>query len=227
MRSLLVVIFSLLAFSAARGGEQEPCHLQRLAQIDMGMDDRGNVTVPISLQGHSFAMVVDTGGMYSMLAPSTVATVGGEIRPIGRSGYYMAGNIKLKDMATVKDVRLGNMVGDEEQFLVMPEETVVPGDGGTFGADYLSHFDIDFDFAQAKLRLFSQDHCDGKVVYWTQDATALTVVPFEMDDQRHITLKVILDEGNHGFAGHRSAVYVSGPRNGRRPVRLQGGYAGC
>jgi predicted aspartyl protease len=193
MRSLLVAIFSILAFSAARGGEQGPCHLQRLAQIDMGMDDEGNVTVPLSIQGQTFAMVVDTGGVYSMLTPSTVAAVGGESRSLGRKSYILSGNIKLKEMATVKNVRLGNLVGDEEEFLVMPEDLVVPGDGGTFGADYLSHFDVDFDFAHAKLRLFSQDHCDGKVVYWTQDATALTIVPFDMDDEHHITVKVILD----------------------------------
>ena len=34
-------------------------------------------------------------------------------------------------------------------------------------------FDVDFDFAAAKMNFFSPDHCPGKVTYWNPSAVAV------------------------------------------------------
>ncbi len=41
------------------------------------------------------------------------------------------------------------------------------------------NYDVDFDFAVGKFNLFSKDHCDGQVVYWTRSPVA--VVPFSQN----------------------------------------------
>src|SRR5262249_39171992 len=58
--------------------------------------------------------------------------------------------------------------------------------------DMLTNVDADFDFAAKKLNLISQNHCDGKVVYWT--APALAVIPFRFDKGGHVVFPLRLDD---------------------------------
>ncbi len=62
--------------------------------------------------------------------------------------------------------------------------------------DFLSLFDVEFDFAAKKMYLFSQDHCPGKVVHWTRDGYA--ELPFQYTGgpigiTPHIRLRMTLD----------------------------------
>lgn len=52
------------------------------------------------------------------------------------------------------------------------------------------HDDIELDFGSERLNIFSTDHCDGRVVYWPHDATA--VVPIDMT-RGHLEIPVMLD----------------------------------
>ena len=58
-------------------------------------------------------------------------------------------------------------------------------------APMLQKFDADFDFGGNKLNLISQNHCEGKVVYWP--ATTTAVVPFAHDAAGHLTFPMTLD----------------------------------
>jgi hypothetical protein len=63
---------------------------------------------------------------------------------------------------------------------------------GVIGADMLTNVDADFDFGAKKLNLISQNHCDGKVVYWP--APTLAVIPFHFDKGGHIVFPLRLDD---------------------------------
>jgi hypothetical protein len=63
---------------------------------------------------------------------------------------------------------------------------------GIIGADMLTNVDADFDFGAKKLNLISQNHCDGKVVYWA--APALATIPFHFDKGGHIAFPLRLDD---------------------------------
>jgi predicted aspartyl protease len=52
-------------------------------------------------------------------------------------------------------------------------------------------YDADFDFANAAFRLFSSDHCEGKVVYWTHDPYG--AVEFRLNQFGQITVPIMLD----------------------------------
>src|SRR6185312_15919031 len=94
---------------------------------------------------------------------------------------------------------------------------------GILAGDLLTQFDVEFDFAAKKLNLFSQDHCPGKVVYWTRGGYAdlpfhMTSGPISTGD--HIDLLMTLDghelttELDTGSATtwlrHKAAVQVFG-----------------
>jgi hypothetical protein len=94
--------------------------------------------------------------------------------------------------ATIHDLGLGDMHASDVQLLVWPSPMTNNGSiGGTLAADLLRHYDVDIDFGAHKISLFSQDHCPGKVVYWTSDNVA--VVPVHIVNSGHIIVPVKLD----------------------------------
>jgi len=67
---------------------------------------------------------------------------------------------------------------------------------GVLAGDLLMLFDVEFDFAKGKLNLFSQNHCPGKVVYWTQSGYAEIPFHFQngpMQANDHIDFNMTLD----------------------------------
>src|SRR5262249_34569931 len=87
---------------------------------------------------------------------------------------------------TVDVVSLGNLIAKNQKFYVMPSDQ----EGGTLGTDFLAGYDIEVDPAHKKVNWFSQNHCKGQVVYWTQNYIA---IPFTFDSNMHIILPVTVD----------------------------------
>jgi hypothetical protein len=75
--------------------------------------------------------------------------------------------------------------------MIAPTSVLTTGTIGMIAPNYLSHFDVEFDFAAGRFYLFSQDHCAGSVVHWTRSSYA--VLPFELDPSGHILVTAILD----------------------------------
>ncbi len=62
---------------------------------------------------------------------------------------------------------------------------------GTLSPDVLRDFDVDIDFAHDSLSLISQDHCPGRVVYWT--TTPSIAVPMNITGFGHVRVPVKID----------------------------------
>ena len=167
---------------------QVNCQIVRKVLLDMDMDDTGRITVPVTIAGVEKRMLVDTGASDSLIAAPTVAALKLATRR-APNGAYMQGfggriDAKVVDIA---EFGLGRMKG--KNFTLFVETGYLDADG-LLGGDFLYFFDLDFDFANAKLSLFSPDHCPGKVMYWSRGNYG--VVPFEIE-QNHIMIKVQLD----------------------------------
>lgn len=176
------------AQSPAAQAPAPACKLVRKALLDMNMDDTGRITVPVFINGTEKHMLVDTGASDSLIAAATVADLKLATRR-APNGAYMQGfggriDAKVVDIA---EFGLGRMKG--KNFTLFVETGYLDADG-LLGGDFLYFFDLDFDFANAKLSLISPDHCPGKVVYWSKGAYG--VVPFQLE-QNHIMIKVQLD----------------------------------
>lgn len=74
--------------------------------------------------------------------------------------------------------------------VLMPSGSLPSGIDGLIGGDFLSVFDVDFDFGHHTLNLMSREHCKGDTVYWT---TAYTSVPFYPGEGRQLFIDVTLD----------------------------------
>jgi predicted aspartyl protease len=187
----VMLIGAWVAVAALTARADETCQLQRVIKLDMTDTHDGHVAVPMTIGGKSVSMLVDTGGVFSMLTPPTVAALdlSPQIIPMSRIRQY--GGFLIDHYVTAHDVSLGGLAGNKFDFLVMPEHGFAPDIGGLLAPDIMRNYDAEFDFANAAFSLFSHDHCEGRVVYWTHEPYG--VVEIQLNELGQISVPVTLD----------------------------------
>jgi len=193
LRKTLLRYGFLLGATLSAGGAQaaDDCVLRQLIKVDMTTIPDGRVSVPMTVGGRTLNMLIDTGGLFSMLTPETVKTL--DLRPqfLPAAHITQYGGFAVDHYVVAHDVSLGGIKADKFDFLVMPEHDYPPMINGLIAPDIMRSYDADFDFANHAFRLFSNEHCEGKVVYWTHDPYG--AVDFSLSQLGQITVPVMLD----------------------------------
>ena len=190
------VLFALCAGTAvclaalSARADDEKCHLYRIASVDMGIDPVGRLTVPMTVGGQDLTMLVDTGGVDTMLTDSVVKAQNLSRRSIDNARITMFGGTRIDTYAIAHDIVFGGLKAATMPMLVVPDGRLPDGVGGLLAPDILRAYDDDFDFANAKFTLMSPDHCPGNVVYWTKD---FAQIDMSLDQVGHILVPVTLD----------------------------------
>jgi predicted aspartyl protease len=194
-RGALFVSAALLGLAAlsppVRAAEGEHCKLLLATALDMQFGPGGNPVIPVSIEGQDKPMAVDTGGVYSMVTSKAATDLNLRKDVIEPGEYYMASGAMITRSATTQSFKIGRLQLKRYAFLVLPDGEMDDETSGTLAPDIMRRFDVEFDFAGKKFKVFSQDHCEGKVVYWTNDDHA--ALPFELNEAGQITLTAELD----------------------------------
>jgi predicted aspartyl protease len=186
---LSLLLAAILGAGSASAADN--CVLRQLLKLDMTTVPDGRVSVPMTVSGRPLNMLIDTGGLFSMLTPPTVKTL--DLRPqfLPSAHITQYGGLTVDHYVVAHDVLLGSIKADKFDFLVMPEQRHPLGIDGLIAPDIMRSYDADFDFANAAFRLFSSDHCEGNVVYWTHDPYG--AVEFRLNQFGQITVPIMLD----------------------------------
>jgi predicted aspartyl protease len=188
---LSVALLAPLLCLPAHAADKQ-CRVVHAATLDMGTDEGGGVVVPMSIGGKTVHLLVDTGGVVSMLTKGTVKSLDLPVQAMGGAYLKMFGGTRIDRMTTARDIDLGGLRTNTMPFAVMPDGWMPNGIDGTLAPDILSAYDAEFDFANNKFYLASQDHCPGQVVYWTQ--AGYTAIPMFIGNGGHISFSVGLDD---------------------------------
>lgn len=187
-RTLIACTFILTSLGS--NAIADDCKLGRAASFDFTEGD-GALIIPVSLDGNKVSMALDTGAPLSAVDPVFAKNLGFPEKRMFQAMYNAKGEL-FTYLAVVHDLGLGDNHGSDVRMLVWPSPMTRDGNvAGVIGVDLLRHYDIDIDFGARKLNLFSQDHCPGRVVYWTNGNVA--VVPMHVVNSGHIILPVTLD----------------------------------
>jgi len=191
--SSLLILAALAFFAPA--AEAQDCKLTRFSSLPMSTLSDGRIALPVSIDGHGASFLVDTGGISATMSRPLANEIGKEPKPF-RRGLIGVGGEVLSNAIHADDFALGGMHGKD--ILVFIDERIGgAGMDGTLAPEMMHHFDVDFDFRQGTVSFFSQDHCPGKVVYWTK--TGAIVIPMDVQPNGKIRIPITVD-GNKVMA---------------------------
>lgn len=171
-------------------------NLKQLSLIEITIDSGGRPVVPVMINGRPKSLLLDTGSVISTLTQETVEELA--LNPVRRNDivlYDIDGN-RIDRSVTLPSITVGQIRGNSWRFWVhapgrrtgsTPSETI----SGLLAPDLLRQFDVDLDFAHKTLKLFSPDHCEGRVLYWMP--SALAVIPMEVDPSGHVYVSITID----------------------------------
>jgi predicted aspartyl protease len=170
----------------------EDCRLERAASLDMKLTHDGRILVPVSIEGTSELMMLDTGSPISIVFQHVVDSLKLITRNIYQGQVFTSAGSQFTALASIKNLQIDQMTARDVRFLVEP--TSFSDDkalGGLLGSDIMHNYDVELDFEQRKVNLFLQTHCPGKVIYWP--ATAVAAIPFRTSSDSHIIIPVQLE----------------------------------
>lgn len=190
MRKILIAGAFLCALfpNALYAADPAACSLKRVTAVDMLGNYAPLAAIPVAVNGTTLNMFVDTAGILSSVSSDAVKKLGLTAH-IGDQAEIQENGRRVNQTVQVKSLKIGDMQGSDFDFSVDPD-TFADTMDGRISPDILRGYDVDFDFANGKLNFFSQDHCEGKVVYWT---TAYAAIPMTLDRTNHIVIRVVLD----------------------------------
>lgn len=190
MRILLTVLFTIGFSGAANAADCSALHIKNSIKIEP-VRQYGLALIPITLNGVEKKFLLDTGGGLNSVSRETAQELKLPELPSRYRTVDLYGNAS-QSYVRVHDVVLGNANAGGAEFQVYSNPDLaarLPFDG-IFSTGRFLHDDIELDFGSERLNIFSTDHCDGRVVYWPHDATA--VVPIDMT-RSHLEIPVMLD----------------------------------
>jgi len=180
-----------LSANLARAADAPDCKpLQLLNSIKMTTNaDRSRFYVPVTINGAPKNFLLDTGGGLTQITQSAVNELkleGTFTRIIMRDLYGHASDRAVR----VKTFDLGRQRGENMRIQVSAIPTLSDDAAGLLSTDLFLQYDIDLDFGADRLNYFSQDHCEGRIAYWTE--RPLAVLPVDLSGG-HLNVDVTLD----------------------------------
>lgn len=167
------------------------CRLKRVADLDLGTEPDGEATVPVTVNGFQGRWMIDTGNVRSEVADAVVRRLHMRERPSFTPMVMFGGRPELTE-TTIDELRLGEMSAHDFPAMISPASLLPTDTIGILSPDVMVNYDVEFDFAAGRFRIFLQDHCPEQVVYWTHENYAR--VPFRFDgNQSHIVVPILLD----------------------------------
>ncbi len=189
----------MLAWLAAGQAHAQTCpSLQLLDQIQMvPVNDGTTMLVPVTINGVGKVMVFDTGASASPVTRALADELGLSVHPNADPNVhalYDAYGHACPDMTMAGDFKFGRQDIHDAQFKIWPNPELENTDSrlaGVLSLDQLPEYDVDVDFPSGVLKLFSPEHCDGKILYWNSSAVAVSAFDTR---GRHINIVATLNE---------------------------------
>lgn len=192
----------LIAAVSVSAASAEPCRLVRVASLDSNVDGSDHLYVPAQLGGRQTNLMVDTGGVWSLIKADLADELKLERHISHATNLGDAAGNRLKEYVRVNDFKLGALAfNGPVDFIVMPGYS---GDldrfGGTIGLNILARADVELDNAAKKVNLFRPSRCQGAGAYWANEYAELPLVavdglPETKIDVEGESVRALIDTG--------------------------------
>ena len=189
LRRLAFVPLLLTAVAAAQAQDCAPAKLLATVPMQDAEPDSNIRTVPVTLNGATHQMILDTGGAITQLSRATIEELNLPHYSSSAAVYDINGRVSRR-FALVKDLGFGDLHRNDAALMLWPDP--IRPYAGELAQDLLQSYDVDVDFAAGQLKMYAKGgakngYCPGPTG-WTPSARA------EMRNKGwHLHIPVTLD----------------------------------
>jgi predicted aspartyl protease len=192
--ALLVLAACAAPDNASKTGAN--CTLIKVAALPATVTPKGQILVPVGLNGVTVLMQVDTGANQTVLYAPAVKRLGLEPRILLHGKMRGIGGEESLYTVSIDRFTLGESIHPDKPVVMAVIDAARAGGNteiaGLLGADYLKHFDLEFDLGHRAVNLFVHHPCAGQAAYWPHDVVLQTPFSFDKDDRSQMSVSDIL-----------------------------------
>lgn len=167
IRTVLAAAFIAVCFSVPGAARAANCQLVQLAAFDMAPKEL--TQIPVAIGGKLYHFTLDMDAPFSSISRDVAKAEGFAQSPVPAHVIMTVGARSIYHLATVPQMHIGSIAAEKVSMAEMPPQLEKVYGDGIIGLDLLAGVDVEMDPAHGKIRLFSQDHCPGGVVYWSRN----------------------------------------------------------
>ncbi len=174
MRAILAAAAILVSLTATASAQQcKP--LKRYGQIPFQTDEGAHIYLPVSIGDFQSKMMLDTGAFWSMLRTDLVTQLGLSTKENFNLNLFDSGGNKIDRSTMISNFSLSGLRFGEAEFFVsgLFADSPLTERAGLLGQNLFTQVNLEIDYATKTISLFSQDHCPGDGVYWSNEAVVL------------------------------------------------------
>jgi predicted aspartyl protease len=173
------------------GREQDSAADSSIEQpLNFTMDQDG-VWIPVTINGQTKPFKIDTGGSANTLDSASADQLNLE-HPRLHHSVTLFPDISTREFANVDALQLGSLSVRDVQFAVFGPGAIGNVTKRTLGADMLSKYNLEFDFAAKKLNILVPHGCAARTGRWPGSASA--VLSMQPADAGEVRVAVTLDD---------------------------------
>ena len=186
-----VFLSATLAFvsPAVAQTTSEPCASAELATLPLSYDEVSRPVVNVSFDGRNERLIVDTGGVFSMLAFKTVHDLRMDEHFLATKTIYMLNGSSARYFVNVNQIDFGGLKVQRFPLVVMPPDWTLADAEGTIAPDFFAKYDVEFDFDARRMRLFPAS-CGSPSA---PERSRFVAVPIRSDEHALMHVKANVD----------------------------------
>ncbi len=189
LAGILFVASAQFLCTAKADPAPKTCQIIQLESLDMDTVLNGEFTLPASLNNRPFEMLVDTGSDISSISADVAQQINATMGSGFNTGAFLNG-VSDGRYTILDSFAFGRLHSSVRwPVIIDPEVILSPTEAGLVGADFLSNYDVEFDFYRGKMNFFGANSCPNPV-YWASEYSEVPMLP---NPARHIIVNATLD----------------------------------
>lgn len=221
VRVCMLLLFPAFAAGCAGHDEYADCHVTKLAEVPLVVE-RNFLFAPVSVNGKSLTMIVDTGTNASLVTPEAAQSLRLDDDPDRSTIFLGAGGTARSPNAMIREIRIGQAAMTNRSVAVHEIDNVKASNqpaGGLLGADFLSSYDVEIDGPGQRMALYTNPGAGPGCADFQPFGAFATRIPMQRADtgQLFVTvavdgrkLRAMLDTGARATIVTRPAAYDLG-----------------
>ncbi len=182
-----------LALAACGSAQAAPaadaCRMVKVGELPVKFE-HNRPTVPVSVNGRSAWMLVDTGAAATVLFGGAARALGLGESTVEGMRFFGVGGGQQAYAAVVRDFEVAGVKARGLKLFVIGGGGSAD-EAGLLGRDILRHWDLEFDLAAKVLRLWTPQHCGGRsLAYWTQEPELAELDRDDAGDEYRVRIRL-------------------------------------